>query len=456
MSLIHLLELSLRGSLVLLVVSLADLIWAGRMTARWRRVWWLLVPLAFLWPATLRPPLLPYVFGYSGISNLPASNGPTAVNHAFFLAYPHPFTIQPGLFAGQVLSWLIWIWLAGAIISALLVIIPTWKVLRQWSRKRLSTDPALLNLLEDAKTTAGVTAPIGLIVSDEIAAPALLGWLRPRILLPTLLTSGSPDELRAVLLHELAHFKSLDIPLNWLFALARVIHWFNPLAWLAAAAWSRFREEAADETAIRWLSEPNGTTYGEILLKTLGKCTGGAPPYGALAIGESIENLKRRILMIRNYHSKSNRGLVASMVVLTLGALMALAPTLAGEDDQEAAKKDAVAAMQTWLVEIDAGNYAKSWSDSAQSFQKALTSDKWVAALDQVRTPLGKSLSRNLASALHQTAIPKPTGETVQGNWVIAQFDSSFENLKNARETVCFEKEADGTWRAAGYFIKAR
>jgi len=454
MSLIHLLELSLRGSLVLLVVYMADLIWSGRMTARWRRVWWLLVPLAFLWPATLRPPLPPYVFGYSGISNSPASNGPSAVDHTFFFAYPHPLTIQTGPFAGQVLSWLIWIWLAGATISALLVIIPTWKVQRQWSRKRLSTDPALLNLLEDAKTIAGVTAPIGLIVSDEIAAPALLGWLRPRILLPTLLTSGSPGELRAVLLHELAHFKSLDIPLNWLFALARVIHWFNPLAWLASGAWSRFREEAADETAIRWLSEPNGTTYGEILLKTLGKCTGGAPPYGALAIGESIENLKRRILMIRNYHSKSNRGLVASVVVLTLGALMALAPTLAGEEDQEAAKKEAVAAMQIWLGEMDAGNYAKSWTDAGKTFRDAVPSDRWVTLSNNVRAPLGKLVERKFDSAAYQSGILSADPKADKGTYVVAQFDTSFENMKYTRETVTVEKEADGVWRAVGYLIK--
>ena len=133
---------------------------------------------------------------------------------------------------------------------------------------------------------------------------------------------------------------------------------------------------------------------------------------------------------------------------------MALSPTLAGEDDQEAAKKDAVAAMQTWLIEIDAGSYAKSWSDSAKSFQKALTSDQWVAALNGVRTPMGKLISRNLGSTMHQTAIPKPDGELVKGDWMIVQFDSSFENLKDARETVTFEKESDGAWRAAGYYIK--
>ena len=145
---------------------------------------------------------------------------------------------------------------------------------------------------------------------------------------------------------------------------------------------------------------------------------------------------------------------MAPAVVLTLGALTTFSPTLAGDEAQDVAKKEAVVAMQTWLGEIDAGNYAKSWSDAAKSFRKAVASDQWVTALNGVRTPLGKSLARNLASAACQTMVPKPGLEMVKGDFVIAQFDSSFENLKYARETVTFEKEADGVWRAAGYYIK--
>jgi serine/threonine-protein kinase len=69
-----------------------------------------------------------------------------------------------------------------------------------------------------------------------------------------------------------------------------------------------------------------------------------------------------------------------------------------------------------------------------------------------VRKPLGKLLSRKLDSAVLQSStsgvgMPK-------GTFVIAQFNTSFENMKSARETVTFQKEADGAWRAAGYFIK--
>jgi hypothetical protein len=115
----------------------------------------------------------------------------------------------------------------------------------------------------------------------------------------------------------------------------------------------------------------------------------------------------------------------------------------------------AVAAMLTWLKEIDDNQYAQSWTDASTFFQKALTSEKWVAALNSVRTPLGKCTDRKFASALHQTEVPSPSG-TIKGDFVVAQFNSSFENLAYAIETVCFEKESDGTWKASGYYIKPK
>lgn len=153
---------------------------------------------------------------------------------------------------------------------------------------------------------------------------------------------------------------------------------------------------------------------------------------------------------------KIRRVWVAFAVLLCLGGLPALSPTQAADDIHDDAKKAAVAAMDSWLGEMDAGSYAKTWSDSAKSFQKAVTSDQWVAVSTQVRSPLGKLVSRSFASALYQDGINNPNAKPLPGKYVIAQFETSFENLKFARETVTFEQETDGSWRAAGYYIKPR
>jgi beta-lactamase regulating signal transducer with metallopeptidase domain len=444
----YLLAGAIKGSLLFVLVWGLEQIAPWRMRTGGRRIWWLLIPLAFLAPVHIPLPSSPVLFSLP----LPASNG--SAGHVGLFASAETWG-QISDSPSATLSWIFLLWLAGVMASALFAAVPTFRAHAKWSRLRLSTEPVLLNLLEDSKALAGVRAPIGLVVSDAIAAPALLGWLRPRLLLPqTLVTASSPGELKAIFLHELAHFKMLDIPVNWLFIVVRSLYWFNPFAYFADSGWARFREEAADETAIRWLNEPTALPYGEVLLKALAQCPGGAAPSGALAIGESVENLKRRMHMIRTYSSKTTHGWLAAAVALALIAFAAVLPAPAQEDAATAAKREAGAAMEAWLGEIDAGNYAKSWADASGGFKAAVSSDQWVATLTNVRTPLGHLNDRKKVSALYQTVTPEVGTNPRAGEYVIAQFETSFENLKYAVETVTFKKEADGVWRAAGYLTK--
>jgi hypothetical protein len=260
----------------------------------------------------------------------------------------------------------------------------------------------------------------------------------------------------------LAHFRFLDVPAGWLFAVARCVHWFNPLAHLAAMRWSAFREEAADENAIRWSRQFAPSEYGETLLSFV-RSEAAVPSVGVLAIGETFSHLKHRIAMISRHAQRNPKpifALVLALVVAALATLQAQVPEPspgagAEKDASAAAKSAAVAAMEKWLKTIDGGSYAASWGEAAGSFQKALTSDQWVAALTSVRAPLGAMETRKLVSALYQTGVPLPNGTMLKGEFVIAQFDTSFANLKYALETVTFEKQ-DGAWRAAGYYIKPR
>lgn len=113
-------------------------------------------------------------------------------------------------------------------------------------------------------------------------------------------------------------------------------------------------------------------------------------------------------------------------------------------------EKTAQSAAEAWLALVDAGNYPQSWSDAAAYLKKAIDQPGWQKSLDAVRSPLGKVLSRTLESARYATSLPgAPDGE-----YVVIQFDTSFEKKQNAVETVTPTKEPDGSWRVSGYFIK--
>ena len=121
----------------------------------------------------------------------------------------------------------------------------------------------------------------------------------------------------------------------------------------------------------------------------------------------------------------------------------------------EAAKTEAVSAMEKWLALVDEGKFAKSWEEASADFKKAVSEKTWETSIAAARTPLGKLESRKLASAMEQSQIPAPDGSMLKGDFVIAQFDASFKNLAYAIETVTFVKEGDA-WRVSGYFVRPK
>ncbi|MHC4604001.1 MAG: M56 family metallopeptidase, partial [Planctomycetota bacterium] len=123
-----------------------------------------------------------------------------------------------------------------------------WRIIKS---QRPLTKGKILDLLEDCKTEMRIQTILAVIVSDRVKSPALFGVLRPRLLLPEGMTEMlSREELHYVFLHELAHLKRRDIYLGWFMVVLQVLHWFNPLVWLAFAQMRADRELACDSLVL--------------------------------------------------------------------------------------------------------------------------------------------------------------------------------------------------------------
>ncbi len=111
---------------------------------------------------------------------------------------------------------------------------------------------------------------------------------------------------------------------------------------------------------------------------------------------------------------------------------------------------DGVDSARTWLKFIDDGDYGKSWEEAADIFKNAATKAQWAGMAKTVRQPLGKVISRQLMSKMPTQTVPGgPDGE-----YVIIQFKTSFENKKDAIETVTPMLDEDNVWRVTGYYIR--
>jgi hypothetical protein len=113
------------------------------------------------------------------------------------------------------------------------------------------------------------------------------------------------------------------------------------------------------------------------------------------------------------------------------------------------AENSAVEAAQSWLALVDSAKYEASWEESASLFQSAVSKDNWAKSMQSVRAPLGNLISREVKSKAYHTTLPgAPDGE-----YVVLQFNTSFENKKSAVETVTPMLDKDNEWRVSGYYI---
>jgi hypothetical protein len=136
-------------------------------------------------------------------------------------------------------------------------------------------------------------------------------------------------------------------------------------------------------------------------------------------------------------------------IVSLLGLFLLLSVCVVAAEDSEK-EKDAVAAAEEWLTMVDDGKYVESWKEAAQYFKNAVKQEQWEQSLQAVRNPLGKLISRKVKGKTYMTSLPgAPDGE-----YVVIQFETSFENKKSAIETVTPMMDKDAKWRVSGYYMR--
>ena len=136
-----------------------------------------------------------------------------------------------------------------------------------------------------------------------------------------------------------------------------------------------------------------------------------------------------------------------SIVFLLSTALLIYATTMNAEQTKD---QIAIQEAESWLAIVDSEEYAHSWDNAATYFKNDVAKDQWIGSMNAYRKPLGKMIERKLNSNQYVTSLPgAPDGE-----YVVIQFSTVFENKKESIETITPMLDADGMWRVSGYFMK--
>lgn len=308
-----LLSLSVSGTLLLLLILGLKPLYKTKFSKRWQYYIWIIVALRFLLPFTPDTTIVGSLFEKSDTTvitdEIPTNpNVPVLANtdnnetepiqtsrDITAVAMREPFNIYACLF-------FIWSTLALVLFVRKITIYQSFIQYIKAGNAEVS-DIKLLNLLSDCEEKLNIKTRVELSYNPLIASPMMIGFFRPRIVLPV--HELEDKELSYIFVHELTHYKQKDMFYKWLIQLVVCAHWFNPFVYLLEKEVNKSCELSCDEKVISILDEKAKREYGDTLISFLKSNNLYKSSLASITLTEGAEQLKERLGAIMKFKKKS-------------------------------------------------------------------------------------------------------------------------------------------------------
>lgn len=326
-----LLSLSLAGTILIFILLLLYHLYKNRLSKRWQYYIWLVVIIRMLLPWTPGISHVEEVIQKTGLDNsMVVADTNTNINidkplpDAIYSGLQHPITrfmqfAQHILDAASpVIKNIHIIWLAVVLFLFTRKVTIYQSFVKHICASSVEVnDLILLEHFGHIMEQNHIRGTIRLYVSDVISSSMIIGFFHPCIVLtPSVLLSGK--SFHYTVLHELVHYKRMDIFYKWLVQITLCLHWFNPFVYIMERRISQTCELSCDEMVIKKLNDTEKREYGDNLLYAVR--TGG--PYKniptSVNLNDSKELLKGRLESIMKYKEKSRLAKICTYVLTIL------------------------------------------------------------------------------------------------------------------------------------------
>lgn len=344
------LSLSLSGSLLILLLLLFRPLYRNRLSKSWQYYIWIVVILRLLLPTTPETSLAGSLFSLEEMRRADSTATPVSPNDQSMTAYntikheagssddlirdaataensPSASAVSPDkeAYNGDHSQIFFFLWLTGA----LLLFVRKLTVYQSFVKyvdagSRPLEDIGLLESFGHIMEQNRIKGAVDLYVNSLVSSPLLIGFLRPRIILPH--TSLSESDFYYTALHELTHYRRRDMFYKWLSQLTVCLHWFNPCVYLMSREINRLCELSCDERVIATLSDNARKSYGTTLVNAVGAGGSYKDTLASVTLHESKELLKGRLNAIMQYKKCSKP--IKFITLLVTGFLLGAATVL--------------------------------------------------------------------------------------------------------------------------------
>ena len=224
------------------------------------------------------------------------------------------------------LPWVGVLWLAGVVVLSLRLLVRWWAVWRLGKDLR-PAEPQWQEVLGSLCRRLATSRPIRLMMSTAAQVPMVIGWLRPAIVMPaSALTGLTPEQITALLAHELAHIRRHDQWVSLAQMLVELLLFYHPAVWWISRAIRAEREHCCDDAAVGH----SGDLAGYMRALTWVEEHRGARVTPAVAATGSP--LVQRVRRLAGYPAPTEMRLawLAALTALAMATLIPLAGTVSG------------------------------------------------------------------------------------------------------------------------------
>lgn len=227
------------------------------------------------------------------------------------------------------LPWAVAFWLAGVMLMSARVSFD-WLRVRRLVHVRVSIPPKVL--CERAHALAEhlkVSRKVRMLCSEVVRVPAVVGWLKPVILLPTAaLVKLERRQLELIIAHELAHIRRADYLVNLFQVIIETLLFYHPaVRWMSERIRAE-RELCCDDEVVQVCGDP--LTYAKALAELESQRLSAYQTALAASGGQLSQRIHRMLERPAPRHGAMiwGTGLLLGVTVcsVALAAQLALAP----------------------------------------------------------------------------------------------------------------------------------
>jgi HEAT repeat protein/beta-lactamase regulating signal transducer with metallopeptidase domain len=220
------------------------------------------------------------------------------------------------------ITWAIVIWLAGVAVFSIRLLVG-FVALARMRRHGRDGEDTVAELADACAARLGLHDGPRVIVSPRVAMPCAAGWIKPVVVLPEGYETWTRERLEIVLLHELSHIRRMDIVPHILSEFTRVVYWFNPLVWLAAARLRAEAEMATDDRVVHAGAKPSD--YAAHLLDIVRQSRRIWHPAPMMPLARRTEFEGRMLAILESGGNHASTRWALGMMVLAAGLSLGVA-----------------------------------------------------------------------------------------------------------------------------------